>query len=80
MRIINAIFIFPVKIYQWIISPLFPAACRYNPTCSNYMIQAIKEWGPFKGTWMGLKRISTCHPWGGHGHDPVPENPKKHKH
>ena len=49
----------------------------YTPTCSNYAIQAIKEWGPFKGGWMGIKRIASCHPWGGHGHDPVPENPRK---
>ena len=44
------------------------------------MIQAIKEWGPLRGSWMGLKRISTCHPWGGTGDDPVPDNPKKHRH
>ena len=43
------------------------------------MIQAIKEWGPIKGGWLGIKRISSCHPWGGMGEDPVPENPKKHK-
>lgn len=43
------------------------------------MIQAIKEWGPIRGGWMGIKRISSCHPWGGMGHDPVPENPKKKK-
>lgn len=80
IKIINAIFIFPVKVYQYLISPILPQSCRYHPTCSNYMIQAIKEWGPLKGTWLGLKRISTCHPWGGMGEDPVPQNPKKHKH
>ncbi|MEX1001445.1 MAG: membrane protein insertion efficiency factor YidD [Crocinitomicaceae bacterium] len=79
MKVIKAIFIFPVKVYQYVISPIFPASCRYHPTCSNYMIQAIKEWGPLRGSWMGLKRISTCHPWGGMGEDPVPENPKKQK-
>lgn len=77
MLILNRIISFPilvlVKIYQWIISPILPAACRYTPTCSNYMIEAIHTWGPFKGTWLGLKRIGSCHPWGGHGHDPVPE-------
>ncbi|TXI85302.1 MAG: membrane protein insertion efficiency factor YidD [Crocinitomicaceae bacterium] len=66
-------FILLVRIYQWIISPLFPAVCRYDPTCSAYMIEAIQEWGIFKGTFLGVKRISTCHPWGGHGHDPVPK-------
>jgi len=66
-----------VKIYQYIISPIFPATCRYTPTCSHYMIEAIQVWGPLKGTFLGLKRIGSCHPWGGHGHDPVPEKKKK---
>lgn len=79
MKVINYIFIFPVKLYQWFISPILPASCRYTPTCSTYTIEAIKEWGPIRGMWMGLRRISTCHPWGGMGHDPVPENPKKRK-
>ncbi|MFM8597111.1 MAG: membrane protein insertion efficiency factor YidD [Flavobacteriales bacterium] len=61
-----------VRIYQLIISPLFPATCRYTPTCSSYMIEAIQVWGPIKGTWLGLKRIASCHPRGGHGYDPVP--------
>ncbi len=51
-----------------------PSSCRYTPTCSQYMIQAIQEWGFWKGFKLGLKRISTCHPWGGHGFDPVPKN------
>jgi len=81
MRIIGYIFIFPVKIYQWVISPFLPNSCRYNPTCSHYMIGAIKEWGPIKGIYLGTKRISSCHPWGGMGEDPVPENPRrKHQH
>lgn len=65
--------LFLVKVYQWIISPILPASCRYTPTCSNYMLEAVKIWGPIKGTWLGIKRISSCHPWGGHGHDPVPK-------
>lgn len=64
--------IIPVKIYQWIISPVLPNACRYDPTCSAYMIEAIKVHGPLKGLWLGSKRISRCHPWGGQGYDPVP--------
>jgi len=72
-KILNQIIIFPVKIYQWTISPLFPSNCRYTPSCSNYMIEAVKEWGIFKGTALGLKRIGKCHPWGGDGHDPVPK-------
>lgn len=62
-----------VRSYQLFISPLFPSSCRYVPTCSTYMIEAIKVWGPFKGLWLGLKRLSRCHPGGGCGHDPVPE-------
>jgi hypothetical protein len=77
MQLLWKILSFPlivlVKIYQYLISPIFPASCRYTPTCSNYMLEAIRVWGPFKGTWLGIRRISSCHPWGGHGHDPVPE-------
>ncbi|QRR02333.1 membrane protein insertion efficiency factor YidD [Dyadobacter sandarakinus] len=61
-----------VRIYQGVLSPYLPNACRYTPTCSQYMIQAVQKYGAVKGGWMGLKRISRCHPWGGHGHDPVP--------
>lgn len=63
----------PVKLYQWVISPILPNACRYDPTCSAYMVEALKIHGPFKGLWLGAKRISRCHPWGGFGYDPVPE-------
>lgn len=66
------ILIIPVKIYQWIISPMLPATCRYNPTCSSYAIEALRVHGPIKGLLMGTRRILSCHPWGGHGHDPVP--------
>ncbi len=71
------IVILPIRFYQYTISPLIGPSCRYEPSCSHYMVQAIEEWGVFRGVWMGLKRISRCHPWGGHGHDPVPKNPRK---
>lgn len=61
-----------VKLYQVMLSPYLPNACRYSPTCSQYMIEAIQRFGLWKGGWLGLKRLSRCHPWGGHGHDPVP--------
>jgi len=61
-----------VKFYQKVISPLFPASCRYTPTCSTYSLQALKKYGPFKGGWLSLKRFLSCNPWGGHGFDPVP--------
>ena len=71
------ILILPVKLYQWVISPILPNACRFDPTCSAYMVQALKIHVPIKGLFLGTKRISRCHPWGGHGHDPVPEKKKK---
>jgi putative membrane protein insertion efficiency factor len=75
MKIINKIFggllILIVRLYQLGVSPYFPDACRFQPTCSQYMIDSIKEWGIFKGIWLGLKRMARCHPWGGHGYDPV---------
>ncbi|MBI3238091.1 MAG: membrane protein insertion efficiency factor YidD [Flavobacteriia bacterium] len=85
MRLIGQFFgfflIIPVKLYQWVISPILPNSCRYDPTCSAYMIEALKVHGPLKGLWLGSKRISRCHPWGGHGYDPVPQKGKcKHEH
>lgn len=71
------LFILPVRFYQLAISPLIGPSCRYDPTCSHYMIQAIQEWGVFKGLWLGIKRIGSCHPWGGHGYDPVPKKKDK---
>lgn len=61
-----------VQFYKKFISPLTPASCRYQPTCSSYMLEAIEIHGPVKGFWIGLKRIFRCHPWGGSGYDPVP--------
>lgn len=55
------------------LSPLLGSNCRYQPTCSRYTQEAIQEWGAFKGTWIGIKRIARCHPWGGHGYDPIPK-------
>ena len=62
-----------IHFYQKGISPFIPASCRFQPTCSNYAKQAIERFGPLKGTWLALKRISKCHPFGDHGFDPVPE-------
>lgn len=68
-----------VKFYQYFLSPLWPATCRYTPTCSSYMTDALKIHGPFYGLWLGLKRIGSCHPWGGHGYDPVPPKKKENE-
>jgi putative membrane protein insertion efficiency factor len=71
-KVVLFMFTFPIKIYQATISPFFPAACRYNPSCSHYAVEAIKKYGPVKGWWLAMKRIARCHPWGGSGYDPVP--------
>jgi len=76
-KIVQVIIIGLVRFYQLAISPWLGRTCRYSPTCSQYMIESVNEWGALKGFWMGLKRVGRCHPWGGHGHDPVPENEKK---
>ena len=65
-----------IRFYQLIISPILPASCRYTPSCSHYTLEAIRVWGPLRGSWLGLKRIASCHPRGGHGYDPVPEKKK----
>jgi putative membrane protein insertion efficiency factor len=65
-------FILLIKIYQVLISPLFPPSCRFIPTCSQYSLEALKKYGILKGGWLSIKRILRCHPWGGNGYDPVP--------
>lgn len=65
-------FIWLVRGYQRYISPLTPPSCRYMPTCSQYTIEALQKHGLLKGGWLSLKRIGSCHPWGGSGYDPVP--------
>lgn len=69
------VFIKLIRLYQRYISPLTPPTCRFQPTCSNYAVEAISEYGVLKGTWLGTKRILKCHPFHPGGYDPVP--PKK---
>ena len=71
-QILSLPFIGLIKVYQLIISPWMGPSCRYTPTCSQYGIEAFKKYGPVKGGWLTIKRITRCNPWGGHGHDPVP--------
>lgn len=68
----KALLIFLVRVYQGMISPHLPPSCRYNPTCSQYAVEALGRYGAWKGSFLAAKRILRCHPWGGHGHDPVP--------
>jgi len=77
---LQAILIFTVRAYRLTLSPaqtlLFGAAggCRFTPTCSQYAMDAVKDHGALTGTRLAAKRLCRCHPWGGHGHDPVPKS------
>ncbi len=71
-----------IRGYQNYISPFTPPMCRYIPTCSSYAGEAITRYGTLRGGWLATKRICRCHPWGGHGYDPVPdrENDRSNAH
>ncbi len=77
MKALKKIIAFPflvlIRFYQYALSPyLGGSKCRYTPTCSQYTLEAIQKYGPLKGIYLGSKRLSKCHPGGGHGYDPVP--------
>ena len=72
-RIIVGAMVVLIRAYQMILSPLFPPACRYLPTCSQYAIEALEQHGFVAGTWLAIKRIGRCHPFHVGGFDPVPE-------
>ena len=67
-----------IRIYQWLVSPLLPRACRFAPSCSEYAAEAIALHGVARGGWLALRRLLRCHPWGGDGFDPVPQ--RRHRH
>jgi len=77
MNVLKKIIAFPflvlIRFYQYALSPyLGGSKCRYTPSCSQYTLDAIQKYGPIKGMFLGAKRLSKCHPGGGHGYDPVP--------
>lgn len=76
MSLLKKVIAFPlilfIYVYRYAISPLTPASCRHYPTCSAYSMQALKMHGPLRGSWLAVKRIAACHPWGSGGIDPVP--------
>ncbi|MBM3437236.1 MAG: membrane protein insertion efficiency factor YidD [Bacteroidetes bacterium] len=76
-KVLGRFFILLIRFYQVAISPYLLPSCRYTPTCSAYGVEAIQKHGPFRGGWLAIRRILSCHPWGGSGYDPVPE-PKRH--
>lgn len=61
-----------LRIYKLFVSPLFTGSCRFHPSCSDYMAEAVKRFGARRGAWLGLRRLIRCLPFGGHGYDPVP--------
>ena len=61
-----------IQAYRYSVAPLLPGRCRYLPTCSHYGLEALQVHGPIQGSWLTLRRLLICHPWGGHGFDPVP--------
>ena len=69
-RMVSASLIGVIRVYQVTVSPLLGPACRFEPSCSRYMIEAIKMYGPIKGIGRGLRRVSRCHPWNPGGYDP----------
>jgi uncharacterized protein len=72
-RVLNALLIGFIRAYQYLLSPLLPPVCRFEPSCSNYGLQALRLHGPFRGSWLTTKRICRCHPFHPGGYDPVPE-------
>ena len=81
LNILKKIIVFPIiiliKFYQWFLSPILKNNCRYLPTCSEYAIESLNEYGIIKGSYLSIKRIFHCHPFGGEGFDPVPKKIKK---
>lgn len=72
MAVVSTLFIYLIKLYQYLLSPIFGQQCRFYPTCSHYAIEAIQKYGALKGTYYTMHRLLRCHPWCDGGHDPVP--------
>ncbi|MEX0331932.1 MAG: membrane protein insertion efficiency factor YidD [Puniceicoccaceae bacterium] len=78
-RLLGGLLVALLFVYRYTISPVIHlfapgSGCRYEPTCSAYALEAVRSHGPFKGTWLAMKRLARCHPWGGSGYDPVPHS------
>ena len=80
---LNKVATFPLLIlirgYQLVISPLLGSNCRFMPTCSEYAMDSLRSHGLIKGSYLTIKRIGKCHPWGGHGYDPIPTKKVENK-
>jgi hypothetical protein len=73
LSLLRALCIALIRFYQWIVSPLLPKSCRFLPTCSDYAAEALQRHGVLDGAWLTVRRLARCHPWGGSGYDPVPD-------
>ncbi len=69
-----------IRAYSYLVSPFLGHHCRYTPTCSSYACEAIETHGPWRGTWLALKRVGSCHPWHEGGYDPVPDGSGERRH
>ncbi len=72
--IISAVLVFLIKAYRLVLSPWLGQQCRFHPTCSQYALDALEQHGPYRGSWLTIKRLASCHPWHEGGIDPVPES------
>ncbi len=79
-RLLAAFLIGGIRVYQATLSPLFGNCCRFTPSCSHYGVEAIRVHGPFYGTWLTIRRLLRCRPWGPSGYDPVPPPRPRHSH
>ena len=70
--------VLPIRLYQWTLSPMLPRGCRFTPSCSEYAADAVLEHGIWRGAVLAARRLLRCHPWGGHGYDPVPDCGHRH--
>ncbi|HKS07623.1 MAG TPA: membrane protein insertion efficiency factor YidD [Gemmatimonadaceae bacterium] len=71
--VVQRVFELGVRAYQVVLSPMLPASCRYTPTCSHYALEALEKHGPWRGSWLAVRRILRCHPFHRGGYDPVPD-------
>lgn len=74
-RLVGRCLVVAIRGYQLLLSPWLGRGCRFEPSCSEYAAQAVRRHGPLRGSWLALRRIGRCHPWGGSGYDPVPGVP-----
>ena len=72
MNLVTRLLIAPIRLWQLTLSAILPPTCRFSPSCSADAITALQRHGPLKGSWLAIRRIGRCHPWGSSGYDPVP--------